>query len=185
MVTPLYLQEKEEPTNYELLLSALGPLIKRPRIEEAAKDEKMKEVAKGRKKLSKSRTKEDLSEAESESGDSVIDVEHESGDGVSDVESEGDDGVSDVESEAGDDVSDVESEVGEGARDPFKVHFEEDLTEQEVETLEKVLSVPLDYSQTEVCQRQLDSSVVDVVCLCTVIDFRPIGFCMCVHVPNL
>lgn len=51
--------------------------------------------------------------------------------------------------EAGDGVSDTESEAG-LSRDPFKVHFEDDLTEQEVESLEKVFSVPLEYSQTEV-----------------------------------
>lgn len=134
----------------------MGPLIKRPRIEEATKDEKIKEEAtkdektkekdvdRGKKKLSKSRTKEELLEAMARND--------EEGDSVNDVESEAGDGVSDVDSEAGDGVSDVDSEAGDVARDPFKIHFEEDLSEQEVEKLEKVFSVPLEYTQTEVRQ---------------------------------
>ncbi len=112
--------QEEELTDYDLLLSVLGPPTKQRKTEEETKDEK---------KI----TDHVSSKAESDISD--------------DVESE----ASDV-SEAGDISEDVESvECGDPCnddRDPFKLHFECVLTEEQIDQLAN--KTPPSYTKSEV-----------------------------------
>ena len=171
MCVDLWPQE-EEPTDYDLLLTVLGPSSKRLRLEE---DGVYNSVGGLSGEGVKGDTGGDESEAgdggdESEAGDGV---ESEDGDGVEieavdGDESEAGDGVESgvddgVESGAGDGVESgvddgveskagdgVESGVGDGMKDSFKVHFEQVLTDQQVERLEQSFHHPPTYTQCEV-----------------------------------
>lgn len=105
----------------------------------------------------------DVRSVESDPGD-MRSVESDPGD-VNSVESEPGD-VSSVESDPGD-VSSVESESAGNStrlsRDPFKTHFEDDLTEKEVDYLEKLYSSPLEYCQVQVCHWKCAQQILSVI----------------------
>ncbi|XP_064403011.1 U3 small nucleolar RNA-associated protein 25 homolog isoform X2 [Halichondria panicea] len=137
--------EEDDPTDYDLLLGVLGPMAKRPKTEDAKKT---------RKELSTSLSNRRES-VESDASDGVdSDGVGGASDGVeSDADDPGDDSEAcdDVESVEGDGCDDVESDGCEGAEttniDPFKVHFEQLLTDQQVEQLAQ--NHPPSYTQSD------------------------------------